>query len=62
MRDFYRDGLPTRVFHTAGLVKSLTCIGPSFRDRGKSVMHSSREGMGRSLLYRIPAQRQQLIS
>ena len=39
----------------------LTCIGFFIWDRGKSMMHKSREGMIRSLLHQILAQHEKLI-
>ena len=39
----------------------LTCIGFFIWDRGKSMMHKSREGMVRSLLHQILAQHRDLI-
>ncbi len=61
MKYLYRDGRLTEFLHCWAGDTPLTCVGFFIWDRGKTMMHKSREGMVRSLLHQILLQHKQLI-
>ena len=61
MKYLYRDSRLQQYLRFWAKDTPLTCIGFFIWDRGKSMMHKSREGMVRSLLHQILAQHKNLI-
>ena len=61
MKYLYRDPRLKQYLRSWAKNAPLTCIGFFIWDRGKSMMHKSREGMMRSLLHQILAQHRNLI-